>query len=166
MRLDILTGYSQHRVDGSYLNFGLRDLLDLHRRSWRLGSRGGSRLRRQGPGRGDVVSIADFGLLFPRRWGGAVGLLAEQRWSEINGNDGEEDGGDDDGRVQIHDGEVVVEKSECFQDGGCSGCDHTRSELLRISPRDTIWPQQLTAHARARAHTDTSTRTRTRCKSN
>lgn len=102
-----------------YLNLSVRDVLDLvsgsdvlHSRSRWLCARGGFRLVSerfsQSSGRRDVVSVSDFGLLVPGRGGGGVGLLAEERRGEINGNDREKDRGQDDSRVQIHDGHFLM----------------------------------------------------------
>lgn len=57
----------------------------------------------QSSGPGDVVSVADFGLVAGGRGVGVgLGLLAEEGRSQVERHDGEKECGDEDGRVRVH----------------------------------------------------------------
>lgn len=112
--------------------------LHVRVRSRRFWSRRGQSSRR-----GDVISVADLGLLALGSGGRGVGLLTEQRGGEINGDDGEDDGGNNNGRVQIHDGGLIdtqtkLEFSVCVcvrrRTVCVSGCGHTHTELSLSPP--------------------------------
>ena len=124
--------------------------MDLYLHVW-VRSRRFWSLRGQSSGRGDVISVADFRLLALGSGGRSVGLLTEQRGGEINGDDGEDDGGNNNGRVQIHDGGLIdtqtkLEFSVCVWEDEDGVCIRLRSH--------THWAQPLSS---TRTNTDTHT---------
>lgn len=84
---------------------GADQLSDQCYRSYRDrgGRLSGSERLSQGPGRGRVVSVADFGLLGGGGGGGGgVRLPAEEGGGDVDGDQGEEERGEQHGRVQVH----------------------------------------------------------------
>lgn len=113
----------------------------LHSGSRRLLSRTEFRRWSERSGRGDVISVADFGLLVAG-WrgggGGGVGLLGQEGWREINGNDGEQNGRDEDSWVQVH-----SEGSVCSPD-----CTSTHwAAVRRSAPAEQL--RGVSAHFRS-----------------
>lgn len=120
--------------------------MDLYLHVWVRSRRFWSR-RGQSSGRGDVISVADFGLLALGSGGRGVGLLTEQRGGEINGDDGEDDGGNNNGRVQIHDGGLIdtqtkLEFSVCVCVWGGGRCVYQSAVTHTLSSASLLHTDQ------------------------